>query len=122
MSVEKYGRKLKGLRKASGDTFPISGGFGWSYQICYDIVADEVWSSLLGANEYLEFKSRDFISVGLVSARHITMQEIADMVNSRIAELKRLKPIWLPPLSDEALEILFGAEKAEKIRRLMEEI
>lgn len=90
-SVNTYGIKIKGLRKASGNTVnwaPRSGGYT---EVFFDRDNGEVWTVdqvSLGQNSWTEYHDPAVIKLCNTS-RHMTMQEIADSIRVRLAEAKQ---------------------------------
>lgn len=87
-SVNTYGIKVKGIRKASGNTVnwaPRSGGYT---EIFYDRGNGEVWTVdqiSLGQNSWTDYHDPAVIKICNTS-RHMTMQEIADSIMERLAK------------------------------------
>lgn len=78
--VNTYGMKMKGLKKASGDTCSYSNG-GY-IQISYDIVTGEILTDFhcdFGRNSYTQYHDKTVIKV-CITEIHMTMQEIADVI------------------------------------------
>lgn len=90
MTVNTYGRKLKGLRKASGATKNFGYYSGRYVEVFYDRSTGEVWTVehyCLGWNEWTEYKDKAIIKI-CNTHRHLRMQDIADAINDRVAEVE----------------------------------
>lgn len=80
-SINTHGINIKGLRKASGKTMNYIDPTYYD-EIFFDRSTGEVWTEFhasLGHNEWTEFHDPDVVKVGSTD-RHLTMQEIADMI------------------------------------------
>lgn len=89
--LNRHGLKMVGLRSASGNTInwsPRSGGYT---EVFYDMDSGDVWTVdqvSLGHNSWTEYRSRDILRV-CDTERHMTMQEIADMIHKVVEEWMR---------------------------------
>jgi hypothetical protein len=82
--VNTYGMKMKGLKKASGDTCDYDNG-GY-IQISYDVVTGEILTDFhcdLGGNSYTRYHDKAVLGV-CTTGCHMTMQEIADAIYRKI--------------------------------------
>lgn len=83
--VNKYGLKMVGLKKVSGETKDYGHYSGMYSELFYDRASGEVWSVFqysLGQNTYTLYHDRSIIKICNTS-RHMTMQEIADAIHAR---------------------------------------
>lgn len=89
-SINTHDLKIKGLKKASGETENYGYYSGKYVEIFYDIGTGEVWTKFqysLGQNSWTEYHDSNIIKVCNAST-HMTMQEIADKIAERIGEIK----------------------------------
>lgn len=86
-SVNTYGMKIKGLRKASGETQNY-GVYSGSYtELFFNRSTGEVWGKYqysLGQNSWTVYHDADVIKVCNTTA-HMTMQQIADAIRNALA-------------------------------------
>lgn len=79
MKLEKYGIKMKGLKKAAGETKGLDGWNGYA-QISYDRADGEVMAEYhVSVNDWTRYRSNSIISV-CNALEPMTMQGIADAV------------------------------------------
>lgn len=81
MKINTYGLPMRGLKKASGATFSWSG----HTQISYDMETGEVLTRDLIGNNYVVYDDPSVIFI-CDGTRHLTMQEIADLIMQRVWE------------------------------------
>lgn len=81
MKINTYGLKMLGLKKASGATCSWSG----HTQISYDTSTGEVLTSDHIGNNWTEYHDPAVLYVCHTS-RHLTMQELADLIHQRVWE------------------------------------
>lgn len=86
MKINKYGYKMVGLKKASGETKDY-GDFSGSYvEIFYDRRTGEIWTRYqysIGHNWETKYHNSDIIKV-CTTSKHLTMQQIADEIKKRL--------------------------------------
>ena len=90
MTINTYGRKISGLKKASGATQNYGHFSGHYVEIFYDRSTGEGWTNeqySLGQNTWTEYHDKDICKICNAS-RHMTMQQIADAINDRRAEVE----------------------------------
>ena len=90
MTTNTHGRKISGLKKASGATQDYGHFSGHYVEIFYDRSTGEVWTReqySLGQNTWTEYADRAIVKICNTSC-HMTMQQIADAINDRMAELE----------------------------------
>lgn len=81
--IDKHGLKMIGLKKASGETCNY-GAFGQLYtQISYDIDTGEVIAVTLQKPNWKEYHDKSIITI-CFTTKHLTMQDIADMIQNKI--------------------------------------
>lgn len=81
-----HGLKIKGLKKASGETETYTQRDGRYNEIFYDRESGEVWTMFqccLGQNSWTQYHNKNIIKVCNTS-KHMTMQEIADAIYSAV--------------------------------------
>lgn len=103
-----HGLKIKGLKKASGETVDYGFNDGRYDEVFYDRSTGEVWTVFqcsLGQNWWTKYPDPSIIKI-CNATRHMTMQELAD----KIAEVVSL--------NNETDRI---AEEARKARKFWEE-
>ena len=86
MKVNMHGIKIKGLRKASGHTENYTDRNMYD-ELFFDRSTGDVWAVFhcsIGHNWWTEYHDPDIIKIGS-TVRHLTMQEIADMVYDAMA-------------------------------------
>lgn len=85
-SINTYGLKIKGLKKASGNTMNY-GSYSDKYdEVFYDRKTGEVWTVFqcsLGHNSWTVYHDPNVIKVCNAS-RHMTMQALADAIHEAI--------------------------------------
>lgn len=88
--IDTHGLKIKGLKKASGETANYGAHSDLYDEIFYDCATGEVWTKFqcsLGQNSWTEYHDVNIIKIGNTQ-RHMTMQELADAiweaVNARV--------------------------------------
>lgn len=82
--INKYGLKMNGLKKASGETKNYGYYSGMYVEIFYDQADGEIWTKFhysLGQNSWTEYADPSIIKICSAS-RHMTMQEIADAIHN----------------------------------------
>lgn len=88
-TVNTYGLTMKGLRKASGSTENY-GYYSGSYdELFYDRSTGEVWTVFqhsIGQNSWTEYSDPNVIKICNTS-KHMTMQEIADCIRTRLSQI-----------------------------------
>lgn len=87
--VDTHGIKIKGLKKASGNTENYGYYSGKYDEVFYDRKTGEVWTVSqysLGQNTWTVYDDPNVIKVCNAS-NHMTMQEIADMIYQRLCEI-----------------------------------
>lgn len=87
--VDTHGIKIKGLKKASGNTENYGYYSGKYDEVFYDRKTGEVWTVSrysLGQNTWAVYDDPNVIKVCNAS-NHMTMQEIADMIYQRLCEI-----------------------------------
>lgn len=86
MKLDTNGIKMKGLKKASGET-KFYGYYSPRYtEIFYHKHTGEVWTKhqySIGHNNWTQYDDPDIIKVCNASM-HMTMQEIADMIAEKV--------------------------------------
>lgn len=86
-SVNTYGIRIKGLRKASGSTADF-GAYSGSYtELFYDRSTGEVWGKYqysLGQNSWTVYQDSSVIKLCNTTA-HMTMQQIADAIRDALS-------------------------------------
>lgn len=86
--INTYGITIKGIRKASGETFNY-GAYSAQYdEIFYNRATGEVWTKYqvsLGQNTWTEYYDKDILWI-CNTQRHMTMQEIADAIRDKLRE------------------------------------
>ena len=88
MSINTHGIKIKGLRKASGETRSYIDAGSYD-EIFYDRSTGEVWTRYqysLGQNSWTQYHDINVIKICNTS-RHMTMQEIADAIAQAITSI-----------------------------------
>lgn len=86
-TINTYGLKIKGLKKASGNTLNYGYYSGFYNEVFYDRATGEVWTVFqysLGQNTWTKYHDPNVIKICNAS-NHMTMQEIADCIYDRIA-------------------------------------
>lgn len=89
MKINTYGLKMQGLKKASGETQNYGFYSGQYNEIFYDRSTGKVWSVYqysLGQNSWTEYEDKAIIKICNAS-KHMTMQQIADSIRDRLAEI-----------------------------------
>lgn len=85
MKANTYGLKMKGLKKASGETCTCRQGY---VQISYDMDDGEVIATYhADTNSWSEFRGGSVLTV-CGTDRHMTMQEIADVIAREVSSHK----------------------------------
>lgn len=85
--INTYGITIKGLKKASGNTMDYGEYSGKYDELFFDKATGEVWTVFqcsLGYNSWTEYHDSNIIKLGNIT-KHLTMQQIADMVKDAIA-------------------------------------
>lgn len=87
MKIEKYGIKMQGLKKASGETKHLNYWNGYT-QISYDRADGKIMADYhIDVNDWTRYRSNTIITV--CNAREpMTMQDIADAVEQAIDDLQ----------------------------------
>ena len=86
MKTNTHGRKISGLKKASGATQDYGHFSGHYVEIFYDRSTGEVWTReqySLGQNTWTEYADPAIVKICNTS-RHMTMQEIMDAIKSTL--------------------------------------
>jgi len=89
-SINTYGLKISGLKKASGETANFGAYSGEYTEIFYNLRSGEVWAKYqysLGQNNWTAYDDTDVIKVCNTSA-HMTMQQIADAIHNSIEAVR----------------------------------
>lgn len=89
MKINKYGIKMTNLKKISGETVNNPAGYS---QISYDRSTGELmetWHAGSNQTSWTEYDDADIIHV-CDTRRHMTMQQLADAVRDRLAEIERM--------------------------------
>lgn len=93
MKLNTYGMKIKGLKKASGETRNY-GDYSDRYdEVFYNRASGEVWTVYqvsLGGNSWTEYHDPDIIKI-CNAYRHMTMQQLADAIRERVRELEAVR-------------------------------
>lgn len=96
MKVNKNGYKMVGLKAASGNTKGLRGYYSGEYcELFYDRSNGEVWTNYkvsLGQNAWTEYHDSNVMTVGNLD-EPTTMQEIADMIATKLAALEGMATI-----------------------------
>ncbi|MGN0968113.1 MAG: hypothetical protein ACI4O3_02495 [Oscillospiraceae bacterium] len=90
MAINKYGIKMTGLKKASGNTVNWSLHSGGYTEIFYDRSTGEIWTKdqiSIGQNSWTVYHDPDVIKICNTS-RHMTMQQLSDAVRDKLAEIE----------------------------------
>lgn len=91
-AINKYGHKMTGLKAASSATKELRGYYSGEYvELFYDLSTGAVWTKYqcsLGQNNWTEYDDSNIVCIGNIS-EPVTMQEIADMIDIRLADLCR---------------------------------
>lgn len=85
--VDMHGLKIKGLKKASGETDNYGDYCPLYNEIFYDLGSGEVWTvfqSSIGHNTWTEYHDPNVIKICNTSY-HMTMQEIADAIYAELS-------------------------------------
>lgn len=93
MKLNTYGMKIKGLKKASGQTMDYGDSSGKYDEVFFDRSTGETWTVFqcsLGGNSWTEYRDSNVIKICNTS-RHMTMQELADAIRDRVAELEAVR-------------------------------
>lgn len=93
MKLNTYGMKIKGLKKASGETRNY-GDYSDRYdEVFYNMESGEVWTVYqvsLGGNSWTEYHDANIIKI-CNAYHHMTMQQLADAIRDRVAELEAVR-------------------------------
>ena len=93
MKLNTYGMTMKGLKKASGNTANY-GSYGAEYdEIFYNRATGEIWTVYqcsLGGNSWTEYSDDSIVKI-CDARRHMAMQELADAIRDRVAELDAVR-------------------------------
>ena len=85
--VDKHGLNIKGLKKASGDTFDCNNCYN---ELFYDRSTGGVWVLLqagrIGSSQ-TKYHDEDIVKIDDISC-HLTMQEIADRIFMALDDIK----------------------------------
>ncbi len=88
-AINKHGRKMTGLKAASGDTKGLCGYYSGAYvELFYDMSTGKVWTIFqysLGQNTNTVYHDSDVIKICNISDP-MTMQEIADEIDNYMHE------------------------------------
>jgi len=82
MTINKYGYKMAGLKKAAGETKQLSGRAGEYLELFYDKRTGEVWTKYqysIGSNSWTVYHDPNIVKVCNVYIPK-TMQQIADLI------------------------------------------
>ena len=86
--LDTHGMKIKGLKKASGETCEL-GDYSASYiEVFYDLRTGEVWTAYqysLGENSWTEYNESSILKI-CNTHHHLTMQTLADMIYDKVCE------------------------------------
>lgn len=89
MKINTYGIKMKGLRKACGETKGLSGYYSGEYiELFYDRNTGEVWTVYqysLGQNTWTVYHDKNIIHIANIS-KPKTMQELANLIKTKAEE------------------------------------
>lgn len=88
--INTYGLKMTGLKKASGSTQDYGFYSGLYDEIFYDLSTGEVWTKFqcsLGYNTWTVYNDAAIVKVGN-TCKHLTMQQIADMIHDVVSGLE----------------------------------
>lgn len=89
MRVDKHGLEIKGLKKVSGETKNCTYPGRTCHEIFYNKATGEVWTIYHASeNEWTEYSDKDIISLGHHNYP-MSMQEVADLIKSRVDIHKR---------------------------------
>ena len=86
-AINTHSLKIKGLRKASGSTEDYGFYSGRYNEVFFNRLTGEVWTVFqfsLGQNSWTEYDDPNVIRI-CNATRHLTMQELADMIAERLA-------------------------------------
>lgn len=89
MKLNTYGMKMKGLKKVSGQTMNYGDYSGKYDEVFYDRATGETWTVFqynLGGNSWTEYSDENVVKI-CDAYRHMTMQELADAIRDRVAEM-----------------------------------
>lgn len=93
MKLNTYGMKIKGLKKASGETRNY-GDYSDRYdEVFYNMESGEVWTVYqvsLGGNSWTEYHDPNIIKI-CNAYHHMTMQQLADAIVDRVRELEAVR-------------------------------
>ena len=88
MKLNTHGLKMKGIKKASGETCDY-GYYSASYvEVFYDRSTGEIWTRYqhsLGHNWWTQYSDPDIIKI-CDTSEHLTMQQLADMIRDACLE------------------------------------
>lgn len=83
--INKHGRPMIGLRRASGETFDCARGL--HVDVVYDRGNGEVWTDLHVGQSWTEYHDRAIVHITSTTA-HMMMQEIADAIDQRLSQIE----------------------------------
>lgn len=84
MKIDTHGRKMTGLKEASGETKSLRGYYSGTYvEIFYDRATGEVWGNYQVGSTYTKYDDPNVVPIGNVYSP-ATMQKIADRVDARM--------------------------------------
>lgn len=86
--IDTHGLRIKGLRKACGETCDYGDYSGEYVEVFYDRNTGEVWTKYqysLGQNSWTVYDDHNVIKV-CNTTRHMKMQEMADMIYETVRE------------------------------------
>lgn len=88
--IDKHGLNIKGLKKASGETFDCDNCYN---ELFYDRSTGEVWvlfqAGRIGSSQ-TKYHDEDIVKIDDISC-HLTMQEIADSIFRALNDIEREK-------------------------------
>ena len=89
-TINKHGHKMVGLKTVSGETKWLGGYYSGEYlELFYALSTGRAWTKYqysLGQNSWTEYNDSSIVRIGNIS-EPATMQEIADIINMRLADL-----------------------------------
>ena len=95
MKVDLHGRKIIGLKAASGKTDDYGYYSGYYNEVFYNRDTGKVWTIFqysFGFNTWSEYHDPAIIKI-CNTAMHMTMQEIADAIDCALTEIAKIAEI-----------------------------
>ena len=86
--LNKYGYKMIGIKRASRETVNWACGSGGHTQISYGRSTGEVLTNDHVGQSWTQYHDPEIITI-CHTDRHMTMQQIADMIRDRMTELEQ---------------------------------